>query len=249
MKNIILMMVLLFLQVGCATVENNFDPLESTNRKVDSFNTALDNATLRPVAQGYISVVAAPIRSAVSNFFNNLLELNTIVNDVLQGKIGQGLSDTARFAVNTTVGIGGLFDVAKHIELEKHQEDFGQTLAVWGMDQGAYIVYPVIGPSSVRATPGLVVSWLLDLGTYASAVLSPEATLAFYALKYTDQRASIEDFVKLRDEMALDAYVFVREGWRQNRQYRIYDGNPPAAEQSEQHPNEFVDEFADDFKQ
>jgi len=249
MKNPILFLTLLsglLLMTGCATKENNFDPLESMNRKVDGFNTALDNATLRPVAKGYTAVVPEGVRHSVTNFFNNLQEPDTIVNDVLQGKIVQGLADTARFAINTTVGIGGLFDVASHVNLKRNQEDFGQTLAVWGVGQGAYIVYPVIGPSAVRETPGLVTSWLLDLASYASVYLRPEATIAFYALKYTDERAGIEDFVKMRDEMALDAYIFVREGWRQNREYRVFDGNPPAKPQADEH-DEFADPFADEF--
>ncbi|MDX8387745.1 MAG: VacJ family lipoprotein [Ghiorsea sp.] len=245
MNKMILLFCVLILQAGCATVENDFDPLESTNRSIDGFNTSLDEAVLRPVAVGYTDIVAKPVRGSVTNFFENLLMPNTIINDILQGKVHHGLSDTYRFVVNSTFGILGLFDVASYVGIEPHKEDFGQTLAVWGVGQGAYIVYPVLGSNSVRNTPGTVMSYFLDGATYLFMVMSPEAAIATTALKYVDQRANVEQFVKMRDEMALDAYVFVREGWRQNREYQIYDGNPPVKTQSLE-DDEFGDEFEDE---
>ncbi len=245
MKRFVVLLTVLLLQVGCATVENDFDPLEPMNRSVDSFNTGLDELVLRPVSKGYSSVIPGGARASVTNFFQNLLVPNTIVNDFLQGKVKRGLQDTYRFVVNSTLGIAGLFDVAAYVGIERHQEDFGQTLAVWGVGQGPYIVYPVLGPNSARNTPGTIMEYLLDGSTYLVMVMSPEAALAAVALKYIDERANIEDFVKLRDEMALDAYVFVREGWRQSREYRIYDGHPPAQPKSED--DDFEDEFADEF--
>lgn len=244
MKKLILILLVVLLQVGCATVENDFDPLEPMNRSIDGFNTGLDNIVLRPVSKGYTSAVPQGVRSSVTNFFENLQVPNTIINDLLQGKVVQGLSDTVRFTVNSTVGLLGLFDVAKHMGLEEHKEDFGQTLAVWGVGQGAYIVYPVLGPNSVRKTPGTVMSYFLDGATYLNAFLSPEATIAAITLKYINQRANVEDFVKLRDELALDAYVFVREGWRQSRVYSIYDGYPPEPINND---DDFEDEFKDEF--
>ncbi len=231
---------------GCATAQNDYDPLEPMNRKIDAFNTAVDEAVLRPVAKGYTKAVPQGGRSAITNFFNNLKEPNTIVNDVLQGKLGQGLADTTRFLINSTLGVAGLFDVAKHMGLERHQEDFGQTLAVWGVGQGAYIVYPFLGPNSVRNTPGTIMGYALDGATYFYMVMNPPAVIAATALKYINDRANIEDFVKMRDEMALDAYVFVREGWRQSRLYSIYDGHPPAPQSTEEDDFE-DDEFADEF--
>lgn len=245
MKKLILILLVALMQVGCATVENNFDPLEPMNRSIDGFNTGLDDMVLRPVSKGYASTVPQGVRSLVTNFFENLQVPNTIINDLLQGKVAQGLSDTVRFAVNSTVGVLGFFDVAKHMGLEEHKEDFGQTLAVWGVGQGAYVVYPILGPNSVRNTPGTVMGYFLDGATYLSAFLSPEATIAAITLKYIDKRANVEDFVKLRDELALDAYVFVREGWRQSRIYSIYDGHPP--EPVNNGEDDFEDEFKDEF--
>ncbi len=237
------------LLAGCATAQNDYDPLESVNRKIDSFNTAVDEAVTRPIAKAYIHTIPEGGRSVVTNFFNNLQEPNTILNDILQGKIVQGAGDTTRFVVNSTLGIFGLFDVAKAFGLERHKEDFGQTLAVWGVDQGAYIVYPFLGPNSVRNTPGTIMGYMLDGASYLYLVANAPITIGVTALKYINDRANIEDFVKMRDEMALDAYVFVREGWRQSRIYNIYDGHPPAPKPSADEEDDFGDddEFDDDF--
>ncbi len=240
----ILFMTLLL--TGCATAQNDYDPLEPMNRKIDSFNTVVDEAVLRPVAKGYVAIVPEGGRGVVSNFFSNLLEVNTVVNDVLQGKIVQGASDTTRFVVNSTLGIFGLFDVASEFGLKRHKEDFGQTLAVWGVGQGAYIVYPFLGPNSVRNTPGTIMSYFLDGATYFYLVANAPIVIGVTALKYINDRAKIEEFVKLRDEMALDAYVFVREGWRQSRIYNIYDGHPPAAKPSADEDDDFADDEFDD---
>ena len=241
---LLIILLLLLVQTGCATSENNYDPLEPMNRKVDTFNTGLDEAVLRPVSKGYTALIAKDGRNMVTNFFENLSMPNTILNDFLQGKVNRGLKDVYRLVVNSTIGVAGLFDVAASMGIEKHREDFGQTLAVWGVDQGAYIVYPVLGPNSVRNTPGTIMEYLLDGSTYLTMVMSPDAALATLALKYIDERANIEEFVQLRDEMALDAYVFVREGWRQSREYRIYDGNPPPKPESKTDDED--DPFADD---
>ncbi len=239
MKKLTLILCLALLQAGCATAENSYDPLQPLNRKVDGFNTVVDEATLRPISKVYTKVMPREARSSVTNFFSNLQEPNTIINSVLQGKVVQGVADTTRFLINSTFGIVGLFDIASHMGLEKHKEDFGQTLAVWGVGEGAYIVYPILGPNSVRDTPGTVMAYFLDGATYMSAFLSPAATVGAYALKYIDQRANVEDFVKLRDELALDPYIFVREGWRQSRIYSIYDGHPPE-------PPKSIDDFGKD---
>ncbi len=243
----VLLMALLL--TACATAQNDYDPLEPMNRKIDSFNTAVDEAVTRPIAKAYIHTIPEGGRSVVTNFFNNLQEPNTILNDILQGKIVQGAGDTTRFVVNSTLGIFGLFDVAKAFGLERHKEDFGQTLAVWGVDQGAYIVYPFLGPNSVRNTPGTIMGYMLDGASYLYLVANAPITIGVTALKYINDRANIEDFVKMRDEMALDAYVFVREGWRQSRIYNIYDGHPPAPKPSADEEDDFGDddEFDDDF--
>ena len=247
MKNALIMVLVLVLHTGCATVENDFDPLEPMNRSIDSFNTGLDEAILRPVSKGYTAALPKEVRGSITNFFENLAMPNTIINDFLQGKVERGIKDTYRFFVNSTLGIAGLFDAAKHVGVEKHKEDFGQTLAVWGVGQGAYIVYPVLGPNSVRNTPGTIMEYLLDGSTYFYMIMSPEAVISSIALKYIDERANIEEFVLLRDEMALDAYVFVREGWRQSREYNVYDGHPPEKPKDDDFEDEFEDDFKDDF--
>lgn len=246
MKNLFIMVLILILHTGCATVENDFDPLEPMNRSIDSFNTGLDEAILRPVSKGYTAALSKGVRGSITNFFENLSMPNTIINDLLQGKVVQGLQDSYRFFVNSTLGIAGLFDAAKHVGIEKHKEDFGQTLAVWGVGQGAYIVYPVLGPNSVRNTPGTIMEYMLDGSTYFYMIMSPEAAIAGVALKYIDERANVEEFVQLRDEMALDAYVFVREGWRQSREYQIYDGHPPEKPKDDSEDDFEDDPFADD---
>ena len=222
-------MMLLLLLSGCATVENRNDPLESMNRVTDKFNDTLDRYTLKPVAEAYKSAAYPGTQSAVSNFYDNLTYGNTILNDFLQGKGKQGTGDLLRFVINSTVGLLGIIDVASSLGLEKHQEDFGQTLAVWGASQGAYIVYPVLGPNSVRKTPDFITSTATDPLFWASLTLAPQYTIPVTVLKFIDLRARLLDASDMRDDLALDPYIFTREAWSQNRQYLIYDGHPPAA--------------------
>jgi len=184
------------------------------------------------MARGYTAAVPKPMRTAVSNFYDNATYLNTVLNDFLQGKGSQGFSDLFRFLINTTLGAGGLVDVASSMGLERHDEDFGQTLAVWGSGQGAYIVYPLMGPNSVRNTPDFITATATDPLFWLSFTLAPVVTIPVTVLKYVDQRAQLLEASDMRDELALDPYVFTREAWRQNRQYLIYDGNPPKPEKS-----------------
>ena len=146
---------------GCATTGGNpDDPLEGYNRAMFSFNDSVDKAVIKPVATGYKKVMPEVARTGVTNFFSNLGDVWIGVNNVLQGKVGPGVSDFGRFAINTTVGIFGLFDVASDAGLEKHNEDFGQTLGRWGVGTGAYVVLPILGPSDVRdGFSLLVVDW------------------------------------------------------------------------------------------
>jgi phospholipid-binding lipoprotein MlaA len=159
--------------VGCATTQSdgtvNVDPIESTNRASYSFTDALDKNLLEPVAESYATVTPAPVRESVTNFFDNLFYLNVIVNSLLQGKFTQFASDVGRFVTNSTIGMAGLFDVATDMGLEAHNEDFGQTLAAWGFDQGAYLYIPLVrGPSSTRDAPDIGTRYLLSPLTYVS---------------------------------------------------------------------------------
>ncbi|MDQ6968360.1 MAG: VacJ family lipoprotein [Mariprofundaceae bacterium] len=229
MSRYLVVILLLGLLPSCATVQNDYDPLVGLNRGTASFNTTVDKISLKPIAKGYQAVTSKNVRNMVSNFYDNTTYLNTILNDFLQGKGQQGFEDFARFIINSTVGVAGLADPASSLGLGKHDEDFGQTLAVWGVDQGAYIVYPFLGPNSVRNTPGFITETATDPLFWVAFVVAPQVTIPITVLKYIDKRSRLMDASDMRDELALDPYVFTREAWRQSREYKIYDGNPPAS--------------------
>jgi len=200
----ILALLLATMLTACATEQNHHDPIEPVNRVTDDVNDKIDRVTLKPVAEGYTYVLPKPMRTAVTNFFDNATYLNTVLNDFLQGKGAQGVSDLGRFLVNTTLGVGGMVDVASYMGLEHHEEDFGQTLAVWGAGQGAYIVYPLLGPNTARNTPDFVTATATDPLFWAGFALAPYVTIPLAALKYVDKRANLLDASDMRDEMALD---------------------------------------------
>jgi len=203
----------------------NTDPIEPTNRVAYSFNDTLDRNLLIPIAQAYANITPDPIQAGVTNFFDNIAYLNVILNSFLQGKFNQSISDLFRFLFNSTLGIGGLFDVATDMGFQAHDEDFGQTLAVWGIPRGAYLYIPVVeGPNTVRNLPNIAAKWLLDPFTYLSgSVLFPISVL-----NMVNKRANFLDETSIRDEAALDPYSFTREAYLQQREFLIYDGNPPA---------------------
>ena len=202
---------------ACASVETkgttSDDPIEDINRTYYNFNEDLDNALLTP----------QPVRRSVTNFFDNITYLNVILNGILQGKISQAFSDSARFVFNSTLGIGGLFDVSTEMGFPKHNEDLGQTLATWGVEQGAYIYVPFMGPNTARNTPNTVTRTLLNPITYVSGAVFFPLT----AFNIINQRAELLDETQLRDEAAVDPYSFTREAYLQQREYLIYDGDPP----------------------
>ena len=219
------LVVLLGLVSGCASTPNGDpgDPYENTNRKIYNFNDSLDRKIMQPIARGYVNVTSKPVRSGVTNFFDNVGSLNVMANDLLQGKGVQFLSDTGRFVVNSTIGLGGLFDPAKKIGLRAHNEDLGQTFGVWGAGEGAYLNIPLAGPSSFRNAPGIVSAMLLNPLTY----LNPVVNIPLAVVSAVNTRANLLDATNIRDQAALDPYTFVREAYRQQREYKIYDGNPP----------------------
>ena len=202
---------------------DNTDLFEDTNRSIYAFNDALDRYLMKPVASRYAVVTPDPFRIGITNFFDNLEYLNVILNSSLQGKIDQGVSDLFRFIFNSTLGIGGLFDVATPMGLEEHDEDLGQTFAIWGSSQGAFLTLPGIGPNTVRNTPNLVSSYLLNPMTYLSTMVS----LPVAALNFINKRANFLDSTDFRDSAAIDPYSFTREAYLQLRRNLIYDGNPP----------------------
>ena len=227
------MLLLLILTSGCATsgpLTAAYDPIEPVNRGVYAFNDRVDRAILKPVADGYTRVTPGPVRRSVGNFFDNAAYPNVIVNDLLQGKLRQSAADSARFMVNTTVGIGGLFDVARHMGLARHQEDLGQTLARWHVAEGPYLVVPLLGPRATRDLPDLVTGTFTNALFYVAVFAAPAVSVPVAILAATDQRARAENAVRYRNSAATEPYIFTREGWRQHRHFLIYDGHPPLAD-------------------
>jgi phospholipid-binding lipoprotein MlaA len=221
---------LLLLTAGCANTppyEEPSDPLEPVNRVIYRFNDVVDRAVFKPVAKGYQKITPTPVQTGVGNFFSNLWDPVVIVNDVLQGKLTQGASDTARVVFNSTFGVLGLIDVATPMGHPKHDEDFGQTFAVWGAGEGWYLVLPILGPSTVRDAVGLVPEYALDPVTRLTRHDEIRARNSLYVLRITDKRARLLGASKIRDTAALDEYLFTRAAYRQYRWSLIYDGNPP----------------------
>ncbi len=222
------------LLAGCASTppvkgSDPSDPYENTNRKIYNFNDTIDRKVFTPVARGYVQVTPDPVRAGVTKFFDNVGYLNVITNDFLQGKVTQGASDTGRFLVNSTVGVGGLFDPATKIGMPAHDEDLGQTFGIWGMGEGAYLMVPFLGPSSYRDLPDAATSIALNPMTWLGGV-GGIITWPLGALHAVNARANMLAASNIRDQAAVDPYTFVREAYRQQRQYKIYDGNPPMDE-------------------
>lgn len=208
---------------GCATTRDP-DPLEAINRKTFAFNEKLDEVLLKPVAKGYQKVVPAPVRKSVTNFYANPRDLLSAISSFLQGRQIDGMSDLARFGTNTTLGLLGLFDVATPLGLEKHHEDLGQALGFWGMGPGAYIVWPVFGPSSVRDTTTLVSNLALTPQTFVS---DDALYYALTALQITNARSEQLIASDILDDISLDQYLFVRDAYLRHREALVDNGSLP----------------------
>jgi phospholipid-binding lipoprotein MlaA len=201
------------------------DPLEPVNRAVYAFNDKAGQYVLKPVARGYVYITPSIVRRGVSNFFDNLFYPTTIINDLLQAKFVQGASDTGRLLLNTTAGIGGILDVATEIGLDKHNEDFGQTLGYWGVGEGWFLMLPLLGPSDNRDLIGKVG----DAATNISFYLPGRDDVYVYSangLNLINTYAGLLSTDDLVHEQ-FDPYLFVRTAYLQRRQSLIYDGNPP----------------------
>lgn len=209
---------------GCAT-QGNKDPLEPMNRGIYKFNDTVDKAAIKPVAGAYKAVVPSPVRTGVNNFFSNLGTVVTLINDLLQFKLDKAMTDAGRLAINSTFGIGGLIDVASMDNVEKNNEDFGQTLAYWGWKDSTYLVLPFFGPSTLRDTGGLLVdSAFFDPLYYVEDVPARNSALA---LKFVDRRSQYLPASDLLDEAALDPYAFMRDAYMQRRNSQVHDGDAP----------------------
>ena len=227
---VLIALACLFVLGGCATTADNPDPWEGLNRKTFAFNDAVDRAVLKPVAQGYVKVVPGVARTGISNFFSNLEDVGNSFNNILQGKMVDGINDAGRFVLNTTMGIGGLLDLASMNGMEKHNEDFGQTLAVWGMGSGPYFVIPLLGPSTARDAPAKFV----DPQWYWPRLLDNDPLYwTLWGLDKVRTRASLLQAEGVLDQAALDRYTFIRDAWLQRRRSQVYDGNPPRPKEEE----------------
>jgi phospholipid-binding lipoprotein MlaA len=205
---------------GCAAGPNPRDPLEPFNRKVSEFNQGVDSIVLKPAAIVYKNATPPLVRTGVSNFFGNLRDLWSFVNSTLQFKLQDAVESLARFQVNTMFGLGGIIDVASELNIERHKEDFGQTLGRWGVPAGPYIVLPFLGPSTMRDTLALPVDYQGDL----LRRVTPSAPRdGLYALRAVDARANLLRIGGVIDEAALDKYSFTRDAYLQKRQAEIFE--------------------------
>lgn len=203
------------------------DPYEGFNRAMYKFNEKTDKYILKPLAKGYRAITPKPVSKGISNFFSNLHDPAIMLYNFLQGKPKEGASDLGRFLVNSTIGIAGLFDVATKMGLEKHNEDFGQTLAVWGVSDGPYLVLPFFGPSNIRDGASIPMDWYI----YPPNHMEEQSTRnKLLVVEVVDRRAQLLDAGDILEQAAgADPYIFVREAFRQRRLSQIYDGNPPQA--------------------
>lgn len=231
---------------GCATSipaapkedRSPADPWEPMNRRISAFNNNVDRFTFKPLAKGYEAVLPETMRRGINNFSNNLLSPLYIVNNVLQGKFKRGLSETGRFVANTIWGIGGFVNVGSDLGMETYREDFGETLAVWGVPDGPFVVVPILGPRTLRGATMIPLNFSGDLGSF----VDDDATRwSLYAVRAIDVRAKLFTAEALIED-SYDRYLTVRESYLQNRRFLIFDGNPPEDE-------DFYDEFYDDFEE
>lgn len=213
---------------GCTSVPSEYrdprDPLESYNRKMHDFNTGFDDILLKPVAKGYRAITPEPLDRGITNFFSNIADVTSAVNNLLQFKLSRFGSDVGRVATNSTVGLLGFFDVATNMGLPSYKEDFGQTLGYWGGDPSPYLVLPILGPSTVRDTVGLAGDIFVDP---FFSVDKNTVYWGFIALRVVDTRADLLTASKILEAAAVDPYSFVRDAYLQRRRHQIYDGNPP----------------------
>lgn len=237
----LLPLLALLLMTGCASVNSpdaRVDPLEPFNREVYAFNADFDAKIAKPTAKAYQRNVPHPVRRTVANFFSNLDDVVVLINDLLQFKGEQAVSDTLRLSMNTVFGLFGLLDIATPAGLPKHNEDFGQTLGYWGLTPGPYVVLPFLGPSDVRDTAGLGVDM-----TYFNPINEVDRSrvrLGMYLTRAVSTRAQLLKATNVLEQAALDPYVFTRDAYLQRRRNLVYDGNPP--------PQKFDDDFNDDFE-
>jgi len=233
------MVVLTLLLGACSSIpadqRTESDPWESMNRSLFNANMAVDKAATRPLARGYRKIIPTPLRKGVSNFFRNLTTPRSVVNNLLQGKPARGFSEFGRFLFNSTLGIGGLIDIATIGGMEEYQEDFGQTAAVWGLPDGPFVMLPILGPQTLRDALLMPLDIIADpLYQYDNSSVRDK----LYVVRLIELRHRLLAADKFLEE-SKDPYVTLRESYMQNREYEIYDGDPPE-------DDDFFDEFLEE---
>jgi phospholipid-binding lipoprotein MlaA len=233
------------LAAGCATQHppaaredrSPADPWEPMNRRINAFNNNVDSISFKPLARGYEAVFPQPVRQGIGNFSANLFGPLFIINNFLQGKVRRGFSETGRFLANTTLGLGGFIDIGAGMGLETYREDFGETLAVWGVPDGPFVTVPILGPRTLRDALMIPLNFAADPSFWIQDDLT---RWSLYLIRAVDVRARLFAADALLED-SYDRYLAMREAYLQRRRYLIYDGNPPADE-------DFYDDFYDDFE-
>jgi phospholipid-binding lipoprotein MlaA len=232
-KTLLLGCAMALLVSGCATQANK-DPLEGMNRGIYKFNDVTDRALFKPVATAYKAVAPTPVRKGFNNFFNNLGSITTVLNDLLQLKFANAFTDAGRFIINSTFGLAGFIDVAAMDNIPSRKEDFGQTLGHWGVGNGAYLVLPFMGPSSLRDTTGMVFDGATsDPITYTHNIGEIRLHNQLRAGQFLDRRTELLDAKDIADDASLDPYAFMRDAYLQRRENLVADGatsDKPAAD-------------------
>lgn len=241
MKRLLAGLCVVLLASGCATLPPgdpvDYDRWEKTNRKLFRFNEAIDKVSLKPIAKGYRKVLPEPVRKSITNFGRNLGAPRNFVNNFLQGKPREGLGEILRFFVNTTIGVGGLFDVAAASGVEANPEDFGQTAAVWGVPPGPYVMIPFLGPQTLRDAVLIPANIELDILHHVDESSVRDRLWVLRTIDVRHRVLSLEELI----QDSKDPYVSLRESYLQNRVFEIYDGDPPIEDD-----DEFYDEFLDE---
>lgn len=239
---------LCILVCGCASTAEQmaasrpvpYDPFERFNRGMFTANRTVDKYTLKPLAKGYKKVMPTPVRRGFANIFSNFTTPRSALNNFLQGKPGRGFNELGRFLFNTTLGLGGIFDVAGAGGMPRYDETFSQTLAVWGLPEGPYLVLPLFGPSSTLDAAALPVDFYTDVNPYLRSSVKDK----LYLFRTLDARARLLTAEDALVDKSTDPYITLRETYRQNREFQIYDGNPPREE--EPVDKDLLDEYYDE---
>ena len=230
MKQLVISFLLFFTVNTLVIAEENIDPFEDINRVVYEFNETIDNNLLEPISRAYKDYVPGIFQDGVSNFFGNLRDVPTLANQILQFKPVESITTLTRILVNTTAGLGGLFDVASDMGLTTRNEDFGQTLAVWGVGEGPFTVLPLLGPSTVRDTVGLFVDTSSDVNMINE--MNDIGFISASAMNVIDKRVELLPVTDLLDQSD-DPYITMRSSYLQKRRFDVFDGNLPDEEDDE----------------